>query len=368
MSALAHVVRAELSEFVLPLLRPLETARGPIRERAGLILSLWDERGNVARGEAAPLPGFSRDTLEEARHDLRPAVLAQLSDHALRRPDEVGPLLDTFAPGPAARHALDQALLGLLAVRRGTSIGALLHPGARRSIPLHALVSTVDDIRSLGLEKSGVRAVKIKVGAQQTAADVARVRAIRAALPPGVAIRLDANGAYAADEAVELLRQLDGLGVVAIEQPVAPGDPQAMAQVRRAAGISVLADEGVQDLADLEAYLAADAIDGVVLKPMLLGGILRGYRLAERAADAGLGVSVTTTFESAIGRRGALELAAAVPGTLLTSGLDTGRFLARDLEEDSGEASTSAEARSDRWERSEPSPQGLLRSLFGRAG
>lgn len=370
MSALAHVVRAELREFVLPLLRPIQTARGPIRERAGLILSLWDERGNVARGEAAPLPGFSRDTLDEARQDLRPAILARLQDASLRRAGDVPALLDLLGPGPAARHALDQALLGLLAAHRGCSIGALLHPGARRSVPLHALVDSADEVRRLGLDQGAeprlLRAVKIKVGAQDLASDLARVIEIRAALPAGIAIRLDANGAYRPEQAIAFLGQLEGLGVVAIEQPVAPGDPQAMAQVRREAGVSVLADEGVLDLAELEAHLAADAIDGVVLKPMLLGGISRGYRMAERAADAGLGVSVTTTFESAIGRRAALELAASVPGTLLSSGLDTGRFLAQDLDDDEARGAAASAALSDQ-ERREPAPEGRLEPLFGRA-
>lgn len=370
MSSLVHVARAEVRAFALPLLRPVLTARGPIRERAGLILSLWDERGAVARGEAAPLPGFSRDTLEEARQDLGPPVLARLRGCSLRRAQDIPPLLDLLRPGPAARHAIDQALLGLLAARRGTSVGALLHPGARRSIPLHALVDSADEVRRLGQDLAAlVRAVKIKVGAEDVPRDLARVFAIRSALPAGIAIRLDANGAYSAEEAISFLGQLEGQGVVAIEQPVPPGDPQAMARVRRESGVSVLADEGVLDLAELEAHLAADAIDGVVLKPMLIGGISRGYRMAERAADAGLGVSVTTTFESAIGRRAALELAASVPGTLLTSGLDTGRFLARDLED--GEEATSATAAGtalgDRQERREPSPEGQLQPLFGRA-
>ncbi|MFO0723286.1 MAG: enolase C-terminal domain-like protein [Myxococcota bacterium] len=391
MSARLRVVGKELRDFSLPLRRPIHTARGPIAARELIILRLVDERGAQGLGEAAPLPGFSAETLAEVRSEL--LALDPTRWSGLQRPEDVAEILDAQPLSPASRHALDQALLGLLATRRGRSIGALLHPGARRSIPIHALIDDPSELEGLdfgarpgtlreepsdratagGLDPAvtgALRAVKLKIGARDLESDVARATQIRQRLPAEVAIRLDANGAYTPQAAVDALLRFQGLGVVAVEQPVAPGDPEAMAWVRRRAGLSILVDEGVRGLADLEAHIREEACDGVVLKPMLLGGILRARSLAQRAAEAGLGISVTTSFESAIGRRAAAELAAAVPGTLLTSGLETGRFLRRDLDEDlvARERELPRPNLCGHLERHEPRTECRLEPLFGRAG
>ena len=78
--------------------------------------------------------------------------------------------------------------------------------------------------------------------------------------------------------------------------------------------------------------VVAEAVDGLVLKPMFIGGLQRSLTLAERAAAAGLSVVVTTALDAAIGRAGALHVAAACPqGALWPCGLDTGGLLERDL-------------------------------------
>jgi L-alanine-DL-glutamate epimerase-like enolase superfamily enzyme len=79
-----------------------------------------------------------------------------------------------------------------------------------------------------------------------------------------------------------------------------------------------------------------DAVDAVVLKPMVLGGILPALRWARRARQHGLRVIVTTSLDGAIARLGAAQLAAALlaQGALPDAGLATGRLLANDVCED----------------------------------
>jgi L-alanine-DL-glutamate epimerase-like enolase superfamily enzyme len=71
----------------------------------------------------------------------------------------------------------------------------------------------------------------------------------------------------------------------------------------------------------------------VVLKPMLLGGVLRALDLARRALQRGLRVVVTTSLDGAIARAGAAHLAAAVLalGPQPAAGLATGRLLLDDV-------------------------------------
>ncbi len=329
MSSAVTVVRGAIRDVHLPMVAPLATSRGPIASRDVVVVALEDDRGAIAHGEAAPLPGLSPESLEEVQASLQWAVDAILPGATLRRPEHVAELLDVLPLSASARHALDQALLGLLALRRNTSVAALLHPGPRGRVPVHTLVTGPDDAREA--VAGGARCLKVKVGAKTIEEDVAKVAAVRAVAPPSIKLRLDPNGAWTPSHALQAIHKLARFGLQCVEQPVPRGDAQVLAAVRKASPVPIVADESVHDLADLEAVIAAGAADAVVIKPMLAGGPTRAVALAARAAEAGLPVSVTSLLDGAIARSAALAVAAACPGTLWTCGLHTGHFLAYDL-------------------------------------
>ena len=329
MSRSVTVVHGALRELHLPLVAPLVTSRGPIVSRDVVVVALGDERGQVAHGEAAPLPGLSHETIEEVQGSLQWAVSTILPGAVLRRAEDVTALLDVLPLAPSARHALDQALLGLLARRRGVSLAQLLHPGPRGRVPVHTLVTGPEDARKAVAE--GARCLKVKVGARTLEEDREKVAAIRAVAPASILLRLDPNGAWTPSQALQALHKLAGFGLQCVEQPVARGDAAVLAAVRRASPVPIAADESVHDLDDLDAVIGEGAADAVVIKPMLAGGPTRAIALAKRAAAAGLPVSVTSLLDSAIARSAALAVAAACPGTLWTCGLHTGHFLARDV-------------------------------------
>lgn len=329
MSSAVTVVRGALRGLHLPLVAPLTTSRGPITARDVVVVALQDERGTVAHGEAAPLPGLSPETIDEVQASLQWAIDGVLPGAVLRRPEQIGELLDVLPLAASARHALDQALLGLLAARRNVSLAGLLHPGPRGRVPVHTLVTGPQDAREA--VAGGARCLKIKVGARDLEDDVAKVAGVRAVSPPGVKLRLDPNGAWTAAQAIQAIHRLAPFGLQCVEQPVARGDARVLAAVRLASPVPIVADESVHDLEDLEAVIAAGAADAVVIKPMLAGGPSRAVALAARAAAAGLPVSVTSLLDGAIARSAALAVAAAAPGTLWTCGLHTGHFLSHDL-------------------------------------
>jgi L-alanine-DL-glutamate epimerase-like enolase superfamily enzyme len=162
--------------------------------------------------------------------------------------------------------------------------------------------------------------VKIKVGGDD---DFARAAVVRDAVGPSVALRLDANGAWDAPRALDRLRELAPLGIELCEQPT----PDLLGLA--AAPVPIAADE----LVALDPEAAFSRAQVVVLKPMLLGGILRALELARRAVQRGLRVIVTTSLDGAIARAGAAHLAAAVlaRGPQPAAGLATGRLLESDL-------------------------------------
>lgn len=311
--------RLEVRPYALPLAAPVRTSRASRAVRRGWLVRLVAEDGEAGRGEAACWPGFgagARDTraaLRRLERDPRPAaraVAAALRGDRLDEPGVVRALAGVDAP--EARHALEVAVLDLAARRRGVSLAALLAAAPRPSVAVHALVADADAARRA--VAAGHRAVKLKVGRGPAALELARVAAVRDAIGPATGLRLDANGAWSAAEALERLRGLAPLRPEWLEQPTPPGDVAGLARVRAAGGVPVAVDEGVVDLASLEAVLAAGAADVLVVKPMALGGLLGARRLAARARAAGLRVCVTHALDAAVGRAAALALAAGLDG------------------------------------------------------
>ncbi|MCB9549717.1 MAG: hypothetical protein H6706_28255 [Myxococcales bacterium] len=186
----------------------------------------------------------------------------------------------------------------------------MLNKDAVLRAPTHAQVR--DAAEAQQAVALGATALKLKVGHAALPVELARVAAVRAAVGPAIALRLDANGALAdADAWLDAFGPLD---VAWWEQPTPPGAPLP----RGPAPIAV--DEAIRGPADVAAAAASGAAV-VVLKPAFLGGLLATWTLAHQAAGLGLRVCVTHAFETAVGRAGAAHLAAALALPGLAGGL-----------------------------------------------
>ena len=308
--------RLELVPWSAALDPPLVTARGARSTRRGWWVRLSADVGE-GLGEAACWPGFGAG-VRATRRALRraaaePLLLTRLSAAALAGDEPaLQAALERSPAGaaPEARAALETAALDLAAREGGRPLAAWLWPAPRERVLVHALVSDAAGARRAVAE--GAEALKLKVGFEAAPAERARLSAVRAAVGPAVRLRLDANGAWSADEALRRLEGLAPLGIDLIEQPVPAGDLDGLRRTR-AAGVPVAADEGLRGPEDLEALLRAAACDAVVLKPLFLGGLLPARALALRSVGAGLRVIVTHGLESAVGRAAALALAAGLP-------------------------------------------------------
>jgi L-alanine-DL-glutamate epimerase-like enolase superfamily enzyme len=174
---------------------------------------------------------------------------------------------------------------------------------------------------------AGYGCVKLKVGARPLEADLDRVHAVRDALDPDVAVRVDANAAWDRDAADRAVRALAGV-VDYVEQPLGGGDVPGHAALR-GRGARIAVDESLV-AAGVDEVLGSAAADVLVLKPMALGGVDRAFDVAARARARGVDVVVTTTVDAAVARAGATHLAAAIPD-VPPCGLATGSLLASDL-------------------------------------
>lgn len=212
----------------------------------------------------------------------------------------------------------------------------------RESVAVNAIVPALgpEEVVRLvtdAVADDGCTVVKVKVAerGQDFAADVARVAAARSALDDAGAdegvIRVDANGAWTVDEAVERLDVLASIagGLDYAEQPCAT--LPELAEVRGRTGVRIAVDEGVRLAAthdDDLVRLVREAADVLVLKATPLGGVEAALRVAE---EIGLPVTVSGAMDSSVGLAAGLALAGALPAEPLACGFGTGRLLAADL-------------------------------------
>lgn len=207
----------------------------------------------------------------------------------------------------------------------------------RSVIPVNATVPAVpaDRVPDVLARFGRVDAVKVKVAEQgQTLDDdVARLAAVRSALPDA-AVRVDANGGWDVPAAVEALTRLAAVGLEYAEQPVPT--IEGLAQVRRAlrgAGTPVLiaADESVRKESDPLRVARAGAADLIVVKVAPLGGVRRALDVVARA---GLPAVVSSALDTSVGIRAGLALAAALPELPYACGLGTVSLFESDVTTD----------------------------------
>lgn len=340
-----RLVAARARPVRLRFAQPMRTARGEFGERDSVLFELRDEHGMSGFGEAAPWPGFGMESAAQALALLR--ELEPLLRGVTLEPGAWPQWLDAhLATAPATRAAVRGALWDLAARRGGRpladslaeSLGAGNLAGrgtVLRRLPTGALL-TSDEPDALRAEAvrardSGHCAAKIKLGAATLDADVARARAARDGLGPGVRLRGDANGAWTLPAARAALEALAPFQFDYVEQPLPASDFEGFVELHRDARMRLAADESVATEAGALRMLETAAVDVVVLKPATLGGAVRALELAARARQVGIEVVFSHTFESAVGARHALHCAAAWGDASAAHGLCTGGLFVSDV-------------------------------------
>ncbi|WP_424008737.1 o-succinylbenzoate synthase [Haloferax denitrificans] len=320
-------------EFAVDLRTPLSTAAGDIERREGFLVAV-DVAGETGVGEATPLPGWT-----ESLADCRDALAGLAEDDATGDADPEPALEDgALADAPAARHAVSLAVADARARAAGRPLAAALDTDPHTSLPVNATLG--DDSPGATVEAaeaavaSGYDCLKLKVGARDPTDDVARLRAVREAVGPDVALRADANAAWdrwTADRFLNAVEEL-ALDLDYLEQPLPADELDGHAVLRRLHDTPIALDESLSAVPAGRA-IASNAADVLVCKPMALGGPDRVRDLAARARDAGVDVVVTTTIDAVVARLGALHVAASLPGDR-AHGLATASLLDSDLAAD----------------------------------
>lgn len=331
------IARTRLARFrgELPATVANRAQRWSVRD--AVIVAL-DDGAYVGLGEASPLPGFSTDTVEACERALRdvhltlgPAPDAGSIEHAVR--SMVRPVEERLRAVPAARFALETALwsyVKLCTTDGSTSAERRLEVSNRSALRSVLLGGGSVDPESWAelardrVERSQIAGgnlggFKVKVGRADLSLEreLAGVRALRAVLPSEFELRVDCNGAWSLDQAKANVPRLADAGANVVEEPCSGSALLALG----AQPIPWLADESLVDPAFSKAVLDAPGCGGLVLKPMLLGGLIVCLDLMRAASSRGLRYALSHVFDGPIALKAMNDLAALAPDLLLPSAL-----------------------------------------------
>ncbi|MET9567366.1 enolase C-terminal domain-like protein [Streptomyces tauricus] len=303
-------MKATLRTVRLTLAEPLRISRSTTTARDAVWLTI-EHDGLRGHGEAVTSVyyGLDTDTLQQRLY---------VSGRDLGRfPDPESALREWQARDgraderPAAvTAAVEAALLDLCGKRSGTPVYRLL--GAEDA-PRAATARTIGIVpaphaaaQARALVAAGFALIKAKAGTPDPGDDLDRIRAIRSAAP-GARLLLDPNGAWSVDQARHLLARYAELGVEAVEQPIAPGDPEALARLAEGSPLPLIADEDAVGLEDVRRL--AGRVHGVNVKLAKCGGPRAALRMAESIAGSGTELMLGCLTASTLGLAPAVHLA-----------------------------------------------------------
>ena len=310
------ITEVRLGLISVPLRVPFKTALRSVSSVEDVIVEIHTDTGAVGYGEAPPTGVITGDTTG--------AIIGAIRDHIAKT--IIGRDVDDFEDlmialnaciqkNTSAKAAVDMALWDLYGQLYKIPVYKLMG-GAKKSIVTDITISVNDPEEMVRDAQNAIQrgydCLKVKVGIDPEL-DVARLAAVRQAVGRDIRLRIDANQAWNAKQAVRILNQMQekGLDIEFVEQPVPAADLEGMQYVTRHADVPVLADESVFSPADALRIMQTGAADLVNIKLMKCGGLYNALKIASAAEVYGVECMIGCMLEAKISVNAAVELACA---------------------------------------------------------
>ncbi|MBW1992421.1 MAG: hypothetical protein JRI59_09970 [Deltaproteobacteria bacterium] len=312
------VQRMDIWRLRLPFHYPFKHKLATHAASENLVVKITSGSGAGGYGEGVPRPFVTGEAMEDSLSFLTDRLGPRLVGRNFPSPEGLLEELtwvfqDTGAePFPAARCALEMALLDAAGQHWQKPVSDLLGGAVQEQVCYSAVVPLVPVSqlpRFLKLvQAQRMRFLKLKVGGDQ---DLEALDLVRRELGWQIDLRVDANGAWTAEEAVERLAAMLPYGVSAVEQPVAKDDLAGLKQVSQTLEIPVIADESLCREADAWKLIEMGACRMFNIRLSKCGGLSAALRIRNLAEEAGMACQLgchvgETSILAAAGRHFAL--------------------------------------------------------------
>jgi muconate cycloisomerase len=313
------ITRVEPIPVCVPLKKGLttKTAHGEHVVSPYVLVRVHTDEGLVGLGEATVAPRWTGETSTSCV-----AAIEELIGPALAGKDpscitSLRAVMDReLKLNPFTKAAVEMALWDLAGKAAGKPVYDLLGGRVRDTVPIKMVVGGFDIGRARALAEQfltlGVRCLKVKVGLDPDS-DVERVAAVRRLAGTKIRLGIDANCGWDLTTARRTLQRMAEQDLLFAEQPIPPGDPAALAALRREQSTPVMADESVFTLADAWQLAVHQAADIFSVYPGKHGGISGTVEITHVARAAGLACALGSNLELGVGTAAMLHVAACLP-------------------------------------------------------
>ncbi|WP_454980984.1 o-succinylbenzoate synthase [Capnocytophaga haemolytica] len=321
-------MRATYIKYVLNFKRPSGTSRGVLTQKDTYFL-LLNEGGKLGVGECGLLRTLSVDDRVDYEEKL-----AWVCEHIHLGEERLWADLEAF---PSIQFGVEQAFRSLRAEAWYNLFPSDFTSG-KAQIPINGLVwmGQPEFMKAQIREKlaQGFRCIKMKIGAIDFSEEYALLQGIRLEFSPeDIELRVDANGAFAPEQAMDYLNRLADLQLHSIEQPIKAGQWEAMARLCERTPLPIALDEeliGVFSKEEKQRLLEAIRPQYIILKPSLIGGYKGSEQWITLAEGLNIGWWVTSALESNIGLNAIAQWTYTL-GSPLPQGLGTGSLYTNNI-------------------------------------
>ncbi|MEM7162708.1 MAG: o-succinylbenzoate synthase [Bacteroidota bacterium] len=290
-------MKASFIPYHLQFKRAAKTSRNTlVNKPTWYILLEHEEKRGI--GEVGIIKGLSVDDLDDLEDKIKD--VCERIEYYLEKPHE----LDEF---PSIKFALETALMHLWA-KQDFKLFENDFSQKEKPIKINGLIWMGDAafMKSQLRERLdlGFDCIKMKIGAIDFETELNLLKSIRQEFSADqVELRVDANGAFAADEALEKLNRLSEFNLHSIEQPIAANQWEAMRTLCEETPIPIALDEELIDRNEMDIDILLDSISPqyIILKPGLHGGFGLSDQWIAAAEEKGIGWWATSALESNIG-------------------------------------------------------------------
>lgn len=292
-----------LHRLVMQLNDPFTTSFGTFNEKEFFIVEMEDEMGCIGFGESVAFssPWYSEETVETNKHIMEAFLIPLLFQSPIQHPSEVSTRFEPIRRNYMAKSALEGAVWDLYAKRINTPLYQALG-GEKQQIDVGISIGiqpTVEELLRVvdGYVQDGYKRMKIKI---KPGYDYTVLKEVRKFFPD-IALMADANSAYTLSD-IEMLKRLDDLNLMMIEQPLAHDDIIDHAKLQAQLATPICLDESIHTIEDARKAIDLGSCKIINIKIGRVGGLTEAKKIHDFCANRGLPVWCGGMLEAGIGR------------------------------------------------------------------
>ena len=323
-------MKASFFKHTLNFIIPGKTSRDVLSKKDSWFLVLKDIK-NYGIGECSIIPGLSLDNIHEIELKLKQAC------DDISKGKQIN--YETYNQFPALKFAIETAYHSLEECNSPFQLFDSDFTNKKKGIPINGLI-WMGDITFMKKQiksklDNGFNCLKLKVGSLEFESEIKLLKNLRKEFnKKDLEIRLDANGAFTKETALEKLKRLSDFSIHSIEQPIKPKQFNEMAKICELSPLPIALDEeliGVNSSSEREKLLDTIKPQFLILKPSLLGGFKDSNEWIHFAEKRNIKWWSTSALESNVGLNAIAQWVSTKENNL-RQGLGTGMLFSNNIQ------------------------------------